>query len=345
MISQTALASVPPAQLSIPLTLLIFDLPRYVSLSLNDELLMLSLLLEELFLIGGFPGCLSIDMVLRSLMLVLLSPIVFTYDPIDPLSFFSNPAISVLLSLRIVKFNVPLPLSSFFFRYFLPGTPLLVKRLLFLIEHVGNFLIIVVPFHLYLILLTLLESVHPIDVGQGSLPFLLLLHILVVHVFSLLCSDHLELLLLLDLLMPYLSLLLLEELTTLPLLLCNLRLLLSFRLLLYRGLLGPSLLLAPHPFISFILLLLNSLCIHVLETFSLGLGACLSCVSSQTLGLSGLGLLSFPLECPLNFVLHCGLSLIQLLLFKPIKLLQIAILSIKLLVVDLLLKTLRSNLL
>ena len=112
-----------------------------------------------------------------------------------------------------------------------------------------------------------------------------------------------------------------------------------------RGLLGPSLLLAPHPFISFILLLLNSLCIHVLETFSIGLGARLSCVSGHALGLGGLGLLSFPLECPLNFVFHCGLSLVQLLLLEPIKFLQITILSIKFLVVDLLVKILRSDLL
>ena len=128
VISQTALASVPPAQFSIPLALLIFNLPRYICLSLNDELLMLSLLLKELFLIGGFSGCLSINMVFRSLMLVLLSPIVFTYDPIDPLSFFSNPAVSILLSFGIVKFNISLPLSSFFFRYFLPSTPLFFKR-------------------------------------------------------------------------------------------------------------------------------------------------------------------------------------------------------------------------
>ena len=93
--------------------------------------------------------------------------------------------------------NVPLPLSSLFIRYFLPCTSLLVKRLLFLVEHVGNFLIIVVLLHLYLILLPLLEGMHPIDVVQGSLPLLLLLHILVVHVFGLLPSNHLKLLLLL----------------------------------------------------------------------------------------------------------------------------------------------------
>ena len=183
--------------------------------------------------------------------------------------------------------------------------------------------------------LPVLEGVHLVEVGAGAVPLLLLLHILVVHLLGLLFFHEFELVLLVGLLVLEFLLLLCEQLTALPLLLGDLGLLFIPSLLLHGGLLRPYFLLSLHASVSLHLLLPDSLGIHLLDAVSFGLSSCHGGFTGHAFRLGDSCLLFLTFECSIDFGKHFSLTLVLHLLFVPINLRQIAVLTFKALIIRL----------
>ena len=151
---------------------------------------------------------LSVDEILGPLMLSITRTVMLRIQSVHVFSYLVIVSLSILLSLRVVELEVFLSSSCFFFSFkrifisfrlelcFLPGQGLVYLLVDF---------VVVLPI---LLLLHPLESVHFVDIIQSSHPFLVPLHVFLIHCFCLLGLNFFKLLLFIHLFVPQLCFLL-----------------------------------------------------------------------------------------------------------------------------------------